>query len=137
MCIDKEQDDKGGARWSEGVREEGQEAPTQQRDVILTLLATNTRVTEDTATLISSASSSITTLNSTINRKLQEMEGLCEGLQHHHVSVSAQMLQVVESHLASLQHHTQENAARLEQLITSQNTQKETFNSDLTPSLPH
>lgn len=94
-------------------------------------------MTEDMVTLISSASSSITALYSTINGKLQEVEGPCKGLQQHHTSVNTQMLQAVQPHLASLQHHTQENAARLEQLITSQNTQKETFNSDLTPSLPH
>lgn len=113
------------------VREEGREASTQQRNTLLAQMEANKRVTEVMATLISSASSSIATLNSTINGKLQNMEGLCGDLQQHHASVNSQMLQEVESHLASLQHHTQENTARLQDVIALQNTHKETFNSGL------
>ncbi|MPC70146.1 hypothetical protein E2C01_064385 [Portunus trituberculatus] len=44
--------------------------------------------TNHTSTLIS-ATTSVTALNSTVSGKLQQMEGLCEGLQQHHASVSA------------------------------------------------
>ncbi|KAK8384383.1 hypothetical protein O3P69_009291 [Scylla paramamosain] len=114
-----------------GAREEGREASIQQRDLLLALLATNTEVTGQMAELISSASTSITSLHSTLNGKLQEMEGLCEGLQQHHMSLSAQVLQEVESHHASLLQHSEDTATSLQSLLNSQHTQTQSINHDL------
>ncbi|XP_045137999.1 kinesin-like protein KIF11 [Portunus trituberculatus] len=119
-------------QWSvRGAREESQDIINQQRDLLLALLNTTTQITGQMATLISSATTNITALNSSVSAKLQEMEGLCEGLQQHHASVSADVLREVETHNASLLQHTQDAAAAVQSLLNSQDTQSKSINTDL------